>query len=60
MKELIVLGVNLNSSFNSHLLLLISKFNWTLNDIRTEEISKFLEQHEPDFEFDSRSFIQLF
>ena len=43
MKELIVLGVNLNFSFNSHLLLLISKFNWTLNDIGTEEISKFLE-----------------
>ena len=29
-----------------------AKFYWTLDDIRTEKISRFLEQHGPQFEFD--------
>ena len=34
----------------------MSKFDWTLDNIRTEKISRSLEQHGPHFEFDSRSF----
>ena len=33
------------------------KFEWALDNIRAENISRFLEQHWPHFEFDSRSFI---
>ena len=33
-----------------------SKFDWTLDEITIEKISKFLEWHRPLFEFDSRSF----
>ena len=33
-----------------------SKFDWTLDNIRIEKISRFLEQHGLHFEFDSRSF----
>ena len=33
-----------------------SNFYWTLDNIRTEKISNFLEKHGPHFEFDSRSF----
>ena len=33
-----------------------SKFDWMLDYIRKERISRFLEQHWPHFEFDSRSF----
>ena len=33
-----------------------SKFEWTPDNIRIEKISRFLEQHKPHFEFDSRSF----
>ena len=31
------------------------KFYWTLDDIRIEKISRFLEYHGPYLEFDSRS-----
>ena len=34
----------------------MSKFDWTLDDNRIENISRFLEQHGPHFEFDSWSF----
>ena len=33
-----------------------SKFDWTVDNIRTKKISRFLEQHGLHFEFDSRSF----
>ena len=35
---------------------LTSKFDWTLDDIKTEKISRFPEQHGPDFDFSSSSF----
>ena len=34
-----------------------SKFDWTLDNIRTKEISRLLESHGPHFEFHLRSFI---
>ena len=37
--------------------ILTSKFDWTLDDIRIEKISRFLEYHGPRFEF---KVIQLF
>ena len=33
-----------------------SKFAWTPDGVRTEKFSRFLEQHGPHLEFDSRSF----
>ena len=34
-----------------------NKSDWTLDKIRTEKISRFLQQHGPHFEFDAKSFI---
>ena len=34
----------------------ISKFDWTLGNIRIEKISRIVELHGSHFEFDSRSF----
>ena len=37
-------------------LLETSKFDWTLDDVRIETISRFLEQHGPHFKLNPKSF----